>query len=86
MLGLSELIGGSARCILKDFEGGIASFRKCLDIRRDVPSNADDAHISAFAQYELGAILSKNSEVLIIFINNQTNGLLIYVALFCCDK
>lgn len=63
MLGLSELIAGSARCILKEFEEGIKSFRKCLEIRKDLPATAEDAHISAFAQFELGAILTKNPEV-----------------------
>lgn len=63
MLGLSDLVGGSSRCILKEFEAGIASFRQCLEIRKNIPNNADDAHISAFAQFELGAILLKNPEV-----------------------
>lgn len=63
MLGLSDLINGSCRCILKEFDSGIAAFRKCLEIRKDIPGNAEDAHISAFAQFELGALLAKTVEV-----------------------
>ncbi|KAB0793852.1 hypothetical protein PPYR_07532 [Photinus pyralis] len=59
MLGLALLIRGTCHCILKEYEVGIECLRQCLEIRKELPHNADDAHVSAFAQYELGHILMK---------------------------
>ncbi|XP_008197438.1 tetratricopeptide repeat protein 39C isoform X2 [Tribolium castaneum] len=62
MLGLSKLILGCCNCIQRQFSAGIANFRQCLDLRKGCPNNAVDAHVSAFSQYELGALLIKTNE------------------------
>lgn len=63
--GLSSLILGCSYCIMKKYESAVASFRECLNVRRNIPKNSDDAHVSAFAQYELGALLLRNEQVTI---------------------
>lgn len=63
MKGLSRLILGCTYCVKREFENAVRSFRECLNQRKNVPKNADDAHVSAFAQYELGALLLKNDQV-----------------------
>lgn len=63
MAGLSYLIEGNCYFILNNVDDAVASFRKCLEIRNSMPHNAQDAHISAFAQYELGTVLIRNSDV-----------------------
>lgn len=63
MLGISQLIEGICQYIIKQYDAAANSFRKCLEVRNLKPYNAEDAHVSAFAQYELGAILIKNIEV-----------------------
>ncbi|XP_023310382.1 tetratricopeptide repeat protein 39C-like [Anoplophora glabripennis] len=62
MKGLSKLILGCAYCNSGQIELGIENFRKCLDMRQGLAPNLEDAHISAFAQYELGAHLLRNEE------------------------
>ncbi|KAK5640781.1 hypothetical protein RI129_009328 [Pyrocoelia pectoralis] len=59
MPGLAMLIQGTCFCIMKEYENGVRCFRKCLDIRKHLPNNVVDGHVSAFAQYELGHILMK---------------------------
>lgn len=59
MLGLALLIRGTCHCIMNEYEVGIRCLRECLEIRKELPNNADNAHVSAFAQYELGYILMK---------------------------
>lgn len=63
MVGLSKLILGCSYCVQKQYDYGIANLRKCLELRKTIPSNASDAHISAFCQYELAALLVKNCQV-----------------------
>lgn len=64
MLGISKLIEGSCLCNLGRHENGVLAFRQCLDQRKELPNNSEDAHVSAFAQYELGALLVRKDEVL----------------------
>lgn len=63
MPGMSKLFLGSAYYVNKEYEKAVRSFQECLKCRVNIPKNADDAHISAFAQYELGALLMKNEDV-----------------------
>lgn len=63
MLGLSKLILGCCYCIQRQYSMGIKNFRLCLEIRKDIANNAIDAHVSAFSQYELGALLIKTNDV-----------------------
>lgn len=63
MVGLSKLILGCVYCISGRIESGIENFRKCLDMRQHLAPNLEDAHISAFAQYELGSLMLRNDEV-----------------------
>lgn len=63
MVGVSKLIEGCCFCVRNEFTKGIASFRKCLESRTGMSYNAPDAHISAFACYEVGMHLVKNPEV-----------------------
>lgn len=77
MIGLSKLIEGNCYCNLGRCEDGIACFRRCLEMRRHLPNNADDSHVSAFAQYELGGLLLRNQQV------NPTNPTLIPVSISC---
>lgn len=63
MLGLSKLILGCCYCIQRQYPKGIENFKLCLELRKDLPSNAVDAHISAFSHYELGALMIKTNEV-----------------------
>ncbi|KAJ8986120.1 hypothetical protein NQ317_005590 [Molorchus minor] len=62
MTGLSKLVLGCAHCILGMFDEGVLNFRKCLEDRKNIAPSADDAHISAFAQYELGCFLIRREE------------------------
>lgn len=59
MTGLRNLLAGACQIILKEHERAIESFRCCLQLRRALPNNAPDAHVSAFSQYELGTLLLK---------------------------
>lgn len=72
MKGLSRLILGSAYCIGGQIELGIESFRKCLNMRQNLTPNSEDAHISAFSQYELGSLLLKNEQVSFFNMKNKT--------------
>lgn len=60
---MANLILGSCYNIQKDFKQAAECFRKCLEQRKNELHNAEDAHISAFAQYELGNILAQIKEV-----------------------
>ncbi|XP_066139860.1 tetratricopeptide repeat protein 39C-like [Euwallacea fornicatus] len=60
--GMANLILGSCYGIQQQYKEAANCFRKCLDQRTNEPGNAEDAHISAFAQYELGNILIQHSE------------------------
>lgn len=62
--GMSSLILGACYNIQNDIVKAESYFRKCLEQRRNEAFNAEDAHISAFAQYELGNILIHNQQVL----------------------
>lgn len=60
MVGLTDLIKGTACLYLGDTEVAIKHFRNCL--KRRYPSKDEyDQHISAFALYELGSSLSNNN-------------------------
>lgn len=61
--GLSSLILGACYNIQSDIIKAEMYFRKCLEQRQHEAFNAEDAHISAFAQYELGNILIHNPQV-----------------------
>lgn len=63
MVGLSKLIEGNCYCNLGRYEEGITCFRECLRMRGCLPTNSEDSHVSAFAQYELGALLLRNQQV-----------------------
>lgn len=63
MVGLSKLIEGNCHCNLRQLEEGVACFKECLQRRQHLPNNDDHAHVSAFAQYELGAILVRQQDV-----------------------
>lgn len=64
MVGLAKLLEANCHCNLAHYEEGMACFRQCLDMRKRLPYNSDDAHVSAFAQYELGALLVRNPQVM----------------------
>lgn len=68
MTGLSHLILGCCYSVKNDFENAVRNFRDCLYQRKNISKNSDDAHVSAFAQYELGALLLKNDQVKILSI------------------
>ncbi|CAG9773744.1 unnamed protein product [Ceutorhynchus assimilis] len=61
-LGLTLLILGSCHSIKNNSREAAECFRKCLESRAHALNNAEDAHISAFAQYELGNILAQSLE------------------------
>lgn len=63
MVGLSKLISGCAHNVMRNYETAVENFRRCLILRKGLQKNIDDAHVSAFAQYELGALLLKNEQV-----------------------
>nr|CAH7769323.1 unnamed protein product [Callosobruchus chinensis] len=62
MVGLSKLILGGALCVQRHFDRAEECFKKCLEMRNQIPSNADDSHVSAFCLYELGLLLLKNEQ------------------------
>lgn len=64
MVGLAALIEGSCLCIMRRFNDGIEKFRECLEKRKDLSYNCSTAHVSAFAQYELGLLLIRNEQVI----------------------
>lgn len=64
MMGLADLIQGSSLCILKRYNEGMDKFRSCLEKRKNLPLSLNGAHISAFAQYELGLLLIRNEQVI----------------------
>lgn len=58
--GLSDLIEGAAHCYLGSPNLAAQSYRNCLQTR--IPENDfQDQHVSAFALYELGSILSNGN-------------------------
>lgn len=61
--GISKMIEGNCYCILRNFDKGVSSFRECLEMRKNIPNNSFDAHVSAFSQFELGVLLVQNTEV-----------------------
>ncbi|KAK9881285.1 hypothetical protein WA026_015407 [Henosepilachna vigintioctopunctata] len=61
MKGISKLIQGSCHVILGDINAAVASFRKCIEERMDT-DNTKDAHVLAFAQYELASLLITTPE------------------------
>ncbi|ENN75984.1 tetratricopeptide repeat protein 39C isoform X2 [Dendroctonus ponderosae] len=61
-LGLANLILGSCHSIKGDLKLSAIYFRNCLSQRKNELATAEDAHISAFAQYELGHILTQSEE------------------------
>lgn len=64
MVGLSELIQASCYSLKKDSTNSIEILRRLIDERKDLPNNVNDAHVSAFANYELGLLLVKEPEVI----------------------
>ncbi|KAI4456614.1 tetratricopeptide repeat protein 39 family member [Holotrichia oblita] len=61
-IGLAKLIEGSCLCILRRFNDGMEKFRECLEQRKNEPYTSTEAHVSAFAQYELGLLLVRTNE------------------------
>lgn len=55
MLGLRELLVGSAEAARKNYDEAIASYSRCIDHRRNVVDVS--MHISAFANFDLALIL-----------------------------
>lgn len=70
MIGIAKLIQGNCYCNLGQHEDGIACFRQCLDMRKHLPYNCDDSHVSACAQYELGALLVHQPQVQKLTLSN----------------
>uniref|UniRef100_A0A8D9AGD6 Tetratricopeptide repeat protein 39C n=2 Tax=Cacopsylla melanoneura TaxID=428564 RepID=A0A8D9AGD6_9HEMI len=62
MLGLSKLILGASLNILNRKAEALTALESVLLVRKDLPSTAPDAHITAFALYEMGIILIENYE------------------------
>ncbi|CAH1984671.1 unnamed protein product [Acanthoscelides obtectus] len=62
MIGLSKLILGGALCVQRHYDQAEECFKKCLELRKDIPTNADDSHVSAFCLYELGLLLLKKEQ------------------------
>lgn len=62
MSGLANLIQGECYNILENYSKAIESFRKSISARNSVIPN-NDLHISANAEYALGALLVKDVEV-----------------------
>ncbi|PSN55659.1 Tetratricopeptide repeat protein 39C [Blattella germanica] len=73
MEGLRHLVMGAAQCCLGHFEEAKASFRTCLAKRGEFEphesgegqigqAGSGDHHISAFALYELGTLLCRDSQ------------------------
>lgn len=63
MPGLSKLIQASAYCIKNDLRKSVELLREIVEERKNLAYNSSDAHISAFACYELGLLLLKDPEV-----------------------
>lgn len=55
MLGLRELLVGSAETALKNYPAAIDAYQRCIDRRSNVLDVS--MHISAFAHYELATVL-----------------------------
>lgn len=66
MCGLSNLIQGCCYYIQKDTQKSIELLQRVIEEREKIAHNAFDAHVSAFAYYELGLLLLKDSEVIIL--------------------
>ncbi|XP_025834093.1 tetratricopeptide repeat protein 39C isoform X1 [Agrilus planipennis] len=64
MVGLDKLVSGFCYTIKCNEEEAVGKFREGLNERKDFPNTADDAHISAFLNYELGILLVKKTEVI----------------------
>ncbi|XP_074035957.1 tetratricopeptide repeat protein 39C isoform X1 [Leptinotarsa decemlineata] len=62
MKGLSKLIIGYTCCIQRFYGEAMEMFRDCLELRKNISPISDDAHISAFCQFELGSLLLMNEE------------------------
>ncbi|KAF5284352.1 hypothetical protein FQR65_LT13569 [Abscondita terminalis] len=62
MIGLALLIEGSCHTIMNRYQDAVFCFRECLELRKNLAHTAQDAHVSAFAAFELGQLLIKNDE------------------------
>lgn len=62
MEGLRHLVMGAAQCCLGHTTEAIACFRTSIAKRSHLDTNAGDNHITAFALYELGILLCKESQ------------------------
>ncbi|KAI5698075.1 hypothetical protein M8J75_001344 [Diaphorina citri] len=62
MVGLSKLILGASLNYLGRKTEALTALESVLLARKDTPTNAPDAHITAFALYEMGIILIQNYE------------------------
>ncbi|KAG5881848.1 hypothetical protein JTB14_017906 [Gonioctena quinquepunctata] len=62
MPGLSKLILGCALCNRGLQYDALKPFRECMDMRKNVALDSYDAHVSAFCQYELGALLLRDEQ------------------------
>lgn len=65
MTGISHLVIASCQSCLQNFPEAIKAYKNCIEIRSAV-DNPEDAHISAFAHYELAVLLVKHGNVVII--------------------
>lgn len=68
MEGLRHLVMGAAQCCLGHTTEAIACFRTSIAKRSHLDTNAGDNHITAFALYELGILLCKESQVTILYL------------------
>lgn len=57
MIGLKDLILGATYANLKEFTNAAAAFSRVIETRERTPDEA--VHISAFAHYELAAIIKQ---------------------------
>lgn len=64
MIGLRLLVLGAALNSRGKSSEAVQSFKEVLTLRQSLPKTADDAHISAFALYELSMILLREESVI----------------------
>lgn len=65
MTGISHLVIASCHSCLQNFPEAINSYKNCIETRSTIDT-PEDAHISAFAHYELAVLLVKHENVVII--------------------
>lgn len=58
-LGLTQFLMGASFAVLNDFENAIFSYKKCIEMCNENPSNLHLFYIPAYANYELAVVLRK---------------------------